>query len=67
MTVAGRDCRFHIFSKPRTPCDQARDFLTKAGVSYTHAPYDGSHEVVTTVVGQQLIGFDEAVVPRGAD
>ena len=29
-----RDCHFRIFAKPATPCDQARDFLTKAGVSY---------------------------------
>ncbi len=61
VTVAGRDCGFHIFSKPRTPCDQARDFLTKAGVSYAHAPYDGSHDVVTTVFGRPLVGFDEGV------
>ena len=60
VTVAGQDCRFHIFSKPRTPCDQARDFLTKAGVSYAREPNDGSHEVVTTVAGQKLVGFDEA-------
>jgi MFS family permease len=60
VTVAGSDCRFHIFSKPRTPCDQARDFLTKAGVSYTRQPYDGSHDVVTTVAGGPLVGFDEA-------
>ena len=60
VTVAGHDCRFHIFSKPLTPCDQARDFLTKAGVNYTQRPYDGGHEVVTTMAGQPLIGFDEA-------
>ena len=60
IAVAGQDCGFHIFSKPRTPCDQARDFLTKAGVSYAHQPYDGSHEVVTTIAGQPLIGFNEA-------
>ena len=34
ITVAGLDCRFRIFAKPATACDQARDFLTKAGVSY---------------------------------
>ena len=34
VTVAGQDCRFHIFAKPKTACDQARDFLTKAGVNY---------------------------------
>ncbi len=38
ISVAGSDCRFHIFAKPRTACDQARDFLTKAGVSYERRP-----------------------------
>ena len=60
VTVAGSDCRFHIFSKPRTPCDQARDFLTKAGVSHVREAYDGSHDVVTTVAGEPFVGFDEA-------
>jgi MFS family permease len=60
VSVAGSDCRFHVFSKPRSPCDQARDFLTKAGVSYESRPYDGSNEVVMTVAGERLVGFDEA-------
>ncbi len=34
ITVAARDCHFNIFAKPTTPCDRARDFLTKAGFSY---------------------------------
>ena len=37
VTVAGDDCRFHMFAKPKTACDQARDFLTKAGVNYERA------------------------------
>ena len=38
VTVAARDCHFNIFAKPSTPCDRAKDFLTKAGLSYTSAP-----------------------------
>jgi MFS family permease len=60
ITVAGQDCHVHIFSKPKTACDQARDFLTKAGVSHVREAYDGSHEVVTTVAGERLLGFDDA-------
>jgi MFS family permease len=59
ITVAGRDCRFDIFAKPATPCDQARDFLTKAGVSYARLPAQSGHEVVTTITGSRLEGFDE--------
>jgi MFS family permease len=60
ITVAARDCQFNIFAKPTTPCDRARDFLTKSGLSYTSLPFDGQNEVVTTIAGQRLAGFDEA-------
>jgi hypothetical protein len=60
ITVAARDCHFNIFAKPTTPCDRARDFLTKAGLSYASLPYTGSDDVVTTIVGRTLHGFDEA-------
>jgi len=60
ITVAGQDCHVHIFSKPETQCDQARAFLTKAGVSYQRLPQDGDHEVVTTIGATRFEGFDEA-------
>ncbi len=60
ITVAASDCRFHIFAKPATPCDQARDFLTQLGVSYDRLPPVAGSEVVTTIAGQRLSGFDEA-------
>ena len=60
ITVAGADCHVHIFTKPRTACDQARDFLTKAGVSHRRLPQDGDNEVVTVIGATRLEGFDEA-------
>jgi MFS family permease len=60
ITIAARDCHFNIFAKPTTPCDRARDFLTKSGLSYTSLPYDGRDDVATTIAGQTLVGFDEA-------
>jgi len=60
IVVAARDCHFNIFAKPTTPCDRARDFLTKAGLSYESAPFDGADDVVTTIAGVRLVGFDEA-------
>ena len=60
VTVAGSDCRFHIFAKPKTPCDQARDFLTKAGVNYERISPEAGHKVVTTIGTSRLEGFDEA-------
>ena len=53
VTVAARDCHFNIFAKPSTPCDRAKDFLTKAGLSYdASAPPAGDADVVTTIAGQ---------------
>ena len=60
ITVAGQDCHVHIFSKPKSLCDQARDFLTKAGVSYERQPQDGNNDVVTTIGATRLTGFDQA-------
>jgi MFS family permease len=59
ITVAARDCHFNIFAKPSTLCDRARDFLTKAGLSYASAPFNGTDAVVTTIAGESLVGFDE--------
>ena len=60
VAVAARDCHFRVFAKPATPCDQARDFLTKSGVSYEQLPAEPGHDVVTTIAGQRLEGYDEA-------
>ncbi len=60
ITVAARDCHFNLFAKPRTSCDQARDFLTKAGLSYASLPQQRGEVVVTTIAGIRLAGFDEA-------
>ncbi len=60
VTVAAGDCRFRIFAKPATACDQARDFLTKAGISYSRAAPEAGQDVITTIAGARLAGFDEA-------
>jgi len=60
ITVAARDCHFNIFARPVTGCDRARDFLTKAGLSYEMLPNAGGDDVVTRIAGRDLVGFDEA-------
>jgi MFS family permease len=60
ITVAATDCRFRIFAKPATACDQARDFLTKSGISYEQLPAEPGLAVVTVIAGERLEGFDEA-------
>jgi MFS family permease len=67
VTVAGRDCNFHVFAKPKSACDQARDFLTKAGVSYERAPAGTVATVETTIAGLRLEGFDEKAYRAALD
>ena len=67
VTVAGADCRFHVFAKPKTACDQARDFLTKAGVNYERRAAVAGRDVVTTIAGARLSGFDEKAYRAALD
>ena len=56
-----------MFAKPKTACDQARDFLTKAGVNYERAAPEAGLDVVTTIAGARLAGFDEAAYRAALD
>jgi len=67
VTVAGSDCRFRVFAKPKTACDQARDFLTKSGVNYERTAPEYGREIVTTIAGSRLEGYDEAAYRAALD
>src|SRR6185503_12754188 len=61
ISVAASNCNFHIFAwagTKFTDCDKAKDFLIKSGLSFTSLPAQGANEVVTTIGGVQLTGFD---------
>jgi MFS family permease len=61
ITVNGGDCEMHVFVLPSTTfsaCDRAKDFLTKAGLSFDTEP-DVEKEVVVTIGREELRGFDE--------
>jgi MFS family permease len=63
ITVAATDCNFHIFIGPwsrQSACDKAKDFLGKAGLSFTSLPAEGGQDVVTRIGGTELRGWDEA-------
>jgi len=69
ITVAARDCNFHIFVGPWSKfseCDKAKDFLTKAGLSFTSTDLPaGSPDAVVTKIGPtELKGFDEAAFKK---
>ncbi len=64
INVAAKDCHFHIFVGPWSKfsdCDKAKDFLTKAGLSFTSTdlPADSPDTVVTKVGNTDLKGWDE--------
>jgi MFS family permease len=63
ISVAATDCSVHIFPTPKTrysDCDKAKDFLTKAGLSFTSLPAVEGQTVVTKIGSVELSGFDEA-------
>ena len=62
MSVSATDCAFHIFVLPGTkftPCDKAKDFLTKNGLSFDSLAAVPGETVVTKIGNVELKGFDE--------
>jgi MFS family permease len=63
ISVAADDCNFHIFVTPGsdfTPCDRAKDFLTKSGLSFESLPAVAGEPVVTRIGDVELRGWDQA-------
>jgi MFS family permease len=62
VSVAATDCHFHIFILPGTKfsdCDKAKDFLTKAGLSFTSQPAEPGQTVTTRIGDTTLNGWNE--------
>jgi MFS family permease len=63
ISVAASDCALHIFVLPSTTfsdCDKAKDFLTKAGLSFDSLPAVAGKTVVTKIGDTTIEGWDEA-------
>jgi len=65
VTVAAKDCHFHIFVGPWSKfseCDRTKDFLTKQGLSFasTDLPAASADNVVVKIGDTELKGFDAA-------
>jgi MFS family permease len=65
ITVASdpATCEFHLFVGPWSKfseCDKAKDFLTKAGLSFTSTNLPAGSAVKTTIGDVELTGWDEA-------
>jgi MFS family permease len=62
IDVYASDCNFHIFIGPwsrQSPCDRAKDFLGKSGLSFNSHEAMGSEAVVTKIGATELRGWDE--------
>jgi len=62
ITVEASNCNFHIFIGPwsdQTPCDRAKDFLGKAGLSFASLPARPGEQVVTTIGKTEIRGWDQ--------
>src|SRR5450432_513471 len=62
VSAAPQNCQFHIFVGPWSTfsdCDKAKDFLTKAGLSFTSTdlPAGATDSVVTKIGATELKGF----------
>src|SRR5205085_6781043 len=69
ITVAAKDCHFHIFVGPWSKfsdCDKTKDFLTKAGLSFTSTdlPADAADNVVTKIGPTELKGWNDATYKK---
>ena len=63
IEVHASECNFHIFIGPwskQTPCDRAKDFLGKAGLSFASLPAISGEPLVTKIGDTELHGWDEA-------
>jgi MFS family permease len=66
MSVAAspKNCEFHIFVGPWSTfsdCDKAKDYLTKAGLSFTSTdlPAGATDTVITKIGNTEIKGFDD--------
>jgi len=69
ITVAAKDCHFHIFVGPWSKfsdCDKTKDFLTKAGLSFTSTdlPANSADNVVAKIGPTELKGWNEAAYKK---
>jgi len=59
VAINADGCTFSLFSKPESDCDKARQFFSKAGLSYASNPASGN-DMSVSIGEQNLQGFDAA-------
>jgi MFS family permease len=62
VAAAPETCNFHLFVGPWSKfstCDKAKDFMTKQGLSFSTLPGEPGKDVITTIGGTRIEGWDE--------
>jgi len=62
VAAAPETCNFHLFVGPWSKfsnCDKAKDFMTKQGLSFSALPGETGKDVITTIGGTRIEGWDE--------
>ncbi len=62
VAAAPETCNFHLFVGPWSKfstCDKAKDFMTKQGLSFTTLAGEPGKDVITTIGGTRIEGWDE--------
>ncbi len=57
ISVNPASCSFHLFSKPVSECDKAKNFFAAAGISYTNAATPNASDVIVSIGNTQITGF----------
>jgi MFS family permease len=62
ISVSATDCNFHIFLGPwsrQSACDKAKDFLSKAGLSFESLQAISGEDVVAKIGNTEIKGWDQ--------
>jgi MFS family permease len=63
VAVAADDCPYRVFAEKQTAdCARAMGFLTKRGIGYERVPGEPGQDVVVTVGGERVTGYDEPAI-----
>jgi MFS family permease len=60
IEISASNCNFSLFATPVSPCDKARKFFSRNGLSYTSIPAPAGGGLVTRIGETSVTGFDES-------
>ncbi len=70
ITVLSDNCVFHLFTSPQTKlsdCDRVKNYLNKAGLSYTSEAANGRDDVLTKIGEHETTGYDPGALKQTLD